>query len=251
MDHQDQKESKFMKTFASILFFFLCLFLYTKFIGPFPFAVNSVQTTQNNLFQVTGQGSVSAIPDTAQVTFGVTKQAPTVQDAQQQVNLVSAKMQDAIKKLGISTKDMSTTDYNVNPLYTNGSTISSYSVTQTIQLKVQPIEKINQVIDAATANGANIVGQVTFGFTDTKLQQLEDEARKSAVAKAKTKAQSLAQASGVRLGTIINIEENNPQSPIVMPLGGGLGAKAESAPTQISPGTSTVTSTITLSYQIY
>lgn len=242
-------------TIATILFFFLCLFLYTKFLGPFPFAVNSVQTTKTDLFQVTGQGSATAVPDTAHISFGVTKQATTVQDAQNQTNTVVNAILDALKKLGINTKDLKTTNYSVNPNYNFNAgtqTITGYTVTQNIDLKVQPLDKVNESIDTITKNGANLVGQVSFGFTDDKEQQLENEARKDAVTKARSKAESLSKAAGVHLGNVINIQENPQETPIIMPMAvQGKVVNDQSAPTQITPGTSTITTSVTLSYQLY
>lgn len=242
--------------FGVILFTFFCLFLYTKFIGPIPFAVNSIQTTKTDLFQVTGEGSATAIPDTAHISFGVTKQASSVQDAQNQTNSAVNSILDALKQMGVNTKDLKTTDYSVSPNYNfNGSsqTINGYSVTQTIDLKVQPLDKLNKILDTITQNGANIVGQVSFGFTDDKQQQLEDQARADAVAKAKAKADSLAKASGIHLGSIVNLTETNNIPPI-RPIPMAVGLKAEdtnATPTQITPGSASVTSTITLSYQLY
>lgn len=244
------------KVIAAILFFFLCLFLYTKFLGPFPFAVNSVTTTKQDLFQVTGEGSATAVPDTAHISFGVTKQSTTVADAQNQTNTAINNVLDALKQMDVSTKDIKTTDYSVNPNYNfdgSSQTIIGYTVTQNIDLKVQPLDKVNKVLDTITKNGANLVGQVSFGFTDTKEQQLEDQARKDAVMKAKAKADSLAKAAGVHLGSIINIQENNAQPPVIMPLRAAGAEKItdQSVPTQVTPGTATVTTSITLSYQLY
>lgn len=216
-----------------------------------PFSVNAVQTTKTDLFQVTGQGSVTAVPDTANISFGVTKQASTVTDAQNQTNIAIKNIQDALAKMGVTTNDIKTTSYNVNPNYTNSQTISGYTVTQNIDLKVEPLSKVNQVIDTITQNGANIVGQVNFGFTDSKQQQLEQEARQGAVNDAKEKANALAKAAGVVLGPIINIQENNPQSPIGVPFVAQAKVADASAPTSVTPGESTVTTSITLSYQLY
>lgn len=242
-----------MKTiFGAILFFFLCLFFYTKFFGTFPLTINSVQTTKTDLFQVTGEGSSTAVPDTATISFGVTKQAATVKDAQDQTNSTVKDIQDALQKQGVDSKNIKTTNYSLNPNYTPSGQINGYSVTQNIDLKIQPLDGVNKAIDTVTTNGANLLGQVSFGFTDEKKQQLEDEARKDAVTKAKAKADSLARASGIHLGNIINVVENTDQPGLIMPL--ALQAKREdsaSIPTQVTPGTATIHSTITLSYQLY
>lgn len=241
------------KIIAAILLFFACLFVYTKLFGPFPFAVNSVQTTKQDLFQVTGQGSATAVPDTAHISFGVTKQAATVADAQNQTNTVVNAILAALKKLGINTKDLKTTNYSVNPNYSSSQTITGYTVTQNIDVKVQPLDKANQAIDTITKNGANLVGQVTFGFSDDMQKKLEDQARKDAVTKAKAQAQSLSQAAGVHLGPIINISENpTTPEPLVRPMAlEGKVQDTNTAPTEITPGTSEITTSVTLSYQLY
>jgi len=237
---------------GAILFFFLCLFLYTKFLGPFPFSVNSIQTTKTDVFQVDGQGSATAVPNSANISFSVTKQATNVQDAQNQTNSTVQKVLDGLKQDGIDAKDIKTTNYSLSPNYTVNSTISGYSVTQSIQLHLEPLDKTNNAIDTITSNGGNNIGQVDFGFDDATQASLEDKARKDAVEKAKAKAESLARASGIRLGPIINVVESSNTIPRPVPL--MMNAKAgagESQPTQVTPGESTISTSVTLSYQIY
>lgn len=244
------------KLIAAILFFFLCLFVYTKLAGPIPFLVNSVQTTKTDTFQVSGDGSATGVPNTATVSFGVTKQAATVADAQNQTNTAINSIMDKLKSLGIDTKNIKTTDYNVNPNYNFGDSqsISGYTVTQTVEVKVDPLDTVNKTLDIITAAGANIVGKVSFGFDDATQQTLEDEARQDAVKAAKAKADSLAKAAGIHLGNIINVTENqNTPGPIVFNAAAKLGAGAgeNATPTQVTPGENTITTTVTLSYQIY
>ena len=244
------------KLIAAILFFFLCLFVYTKLAGPIPFTVNSVQTTKSTTFDVSGDGKATGVPNTATISFGVTKQASTVADAQDQTNAAINSIMDKLKTLGIDTKNIKTTDYNVNPNYNfgNSQSISGYTVTQTVQVKVDPLDKVNKTLDAITAAGANLVGQVSFGFDDATQQKLEDQARADAVKIAKAKAESLAKAAGIRLGSIINITENvNTPMPILMNTAAkvGLGAGESAQPSQVTPGENSITTTVTLSYQIY
>lgn len=58
-----------------IVFTFLCLFAYTKLLGPIPFSVNSITTTKSNLFTVQGTGEATAVPDTALLYLGVEKKS--------------------------------------------------------------------------------------------------------------------------------------------------------------------------------
>lgn len=240
--------------FFTILFIFLFLFLYIKLSGPIPFFINSLQTTKTSMFQVTGEGKTTAVPDTAMISVGVTQKSQTVQDAQVKTNRLANKIIEDIKKLGIEEKNIKTVNYSVNPDYDylRGQRITGYTVSQNLEIKVKPIEKVNKVIDTATLDGANLVQGATFIFSDEMQKNLEDAARKQAVNNAKAKAESLANVAGIRLGRIIDVSES--YQPVPMPLRSNVGlggAKEEDTSTNITPGQNTVDITVTLSYETY
>lgn len=244
----------FMKPIYIIVFFFLALFVFLKVNGPVSFFVNGVQTTKTDLFHAQGMGKVSGVPNTALLSFSVNKTALTVANAQDQTNRTVANIIDALKKLGIDAKDIKTTNYSVNPQYDNynQNTIIGYGVSQDLELKVQPIDKANKAIDAATANGATNVYAGAYTFDDATLKQLQQKAREQAVQDAKAKAASLAQAAGIHLGRIVDVAEDNayPQ-PIRYNTLMGAAKTADSQPTNITPGQNEITSNVTLSYEVY
>jgi len=241
---------EFKTALLTTIAIFIVFFLYTKFVGPIPFSVNSVQTTKTDLFTVDGIGEATAVPDTALISLGVTKTASTVLDAQNQTNNVANKLVSDLKKLGIADKDIKTTNYSVYPNYEylNGQQkINGYTVTQNLEARIKPIELANKAIDTATADGANMVGGVTFVLNDQAQKQLEEKARKQAIQNAKEKAQSIASAAGIKLGDIINVQENSNQPqprPLMSAVAGG---GTEQKSTTLTPGENTVTINITLS----
>lgn len=201
-----------------------------------------------------GEGEASATPDTAQITLGVTKTADTVQDAQNQVNQIANQITADVKSLGVTDNDIKTENYTVSPQVDFSSPAqkpTGYTVSEDVVVKVKPIEKANQVIDNATGDGANIVDGTQFVFDDQTQNELENKARSQAIENAKEKAQNIARESGITLGRLVNVQENN-QSPIKpLPLAVGL-AKPDIAnvtPTQLNPGQNTVNSTVTLFYE--
>ncbi len=230
--------------------FFVLLFSFTKIFGPIPFAVNSVITTKSTTFDVVGEGKVTASPDVALVTVGIQANGQTVKQAQDQINTTINKVSDVIKKLEIDSKDIKTTNYNVNPTYdySNGQKITGYSASTNLSIKVRQLEKANSVIDNATANGANQIGGISFEIDDPT--KLENEARQKAVDEAKKKAADAAKIAGFKLGRIINYSENSGGfSP--MPLRAMSADKAiGGVPTQVEPGSSEIVITVTLSYEI-
>lgn len=239
-------------TISTILIFFLALFAYTKLAGPVPFSVTSTTTTKADVFSVTGEGKVTVTPDIAVVSAGVQAQGATVKAAQDQLNRAINSVSDSVKKLGIESRDIQTTGYNIYPTYDYNSgrqRITGYQAGSTLTIKIREIDKANSVIDAATAAGANQVGGVNFEVEDkTKAQ---NEAREKAVAQAKQKARDAAKIAGFTLGRIINYSENFGGEPRPVPLMAkteGLGGS--DALTQIEPGSSEITVTVTLSFEI-
>ncbi len=235
----------------TILFIFLGLFIYTKFAGPIPFSVNSIQTTKTNLFTVSGTGKVTGIPDTALLSIGVTKTGSTVAIAQNQTNTAVNKIIEDLKKLGILEKNIKTTNYSVNPNYDfarGGQNITGYTVTQTLEAEITPIDIANKAIDTATADGANLIGGITFTFNDKTKADLENKARTEAVKMAKGKAQSLANATGIRLGRIVDVQESNGFEPRPIMMAQSL-ETGKTADTQLQPGENSITINITLSYE--
>lgn len=224
-------------------------------------------------FTVQGTGTVKAEPDQAEISFTVNKTAPKLQDAQDQANKATNAMVEAVKKLGVDKKDIKTSNYSSYPNYatqdqvqpaqtmmlkirpeTSPQTIESYTVTENVTISISDQSKVNTVIDAVTKEGAENISGPNFTFSDTKQKSLQAQARDKAIADAKEKAQSLAQASGIRLGKLTSVQEG---------YGGGIGirpmlfdAKADtgtvsSAPTEINPGQNEVSDSVTLSYETY
>lgn len=224
--------------------FFILLFIYTKLFGPIPFSVNSVTTTKSQTFDVVGEGKVSAAVDVANLSVGARAQAPSVKEAQDQINAVINKVSEAIKSIGIDSKDIQSANYNINPDidYSQGSQrIKGYTANTTLSIKVRDITKANDVIDTATKNGANEVSGINFAVDDK--EKAENQAREKAVTDAKRKAEAASKIAGFKLGRIVNYSENFGDFPRPVLL--------EAQKTQIEPGSSEIVVTVTLSYEIY
>ena len=220
-----------------IIFFFVALFAYVELAGPIPFSINSVTTSKSDTFNVTGEGKVSVSPDIAVVSAGITADGVTVKAAQDQINTVIKKVSDVIKSLGVDSKDIKTTNYSINPKidYQSGTQrITGYTANTTLTIQVKDLDKINQV------NG------VQFDVEDRT--KAENEAREKAVSDAKKKAENAAKAAGFSLGRLINYQENTGEPPIMLQRSGAL--TADVAETQVEPGSTEITVSVTLSYEV-
>lgn len=255
--------NEFKRPIVIAIIFFLGLFLYTHLVGPISFSVNNVNTNKADFFTAQGKGEVSAVPDSATAYLGVTATGTTVAEAQNKTNELSTKVINSIMSQGISEKDIKTTNYSINPNYGSGepvpmmypvrgggNNITGYTVSQNLEIKISPIDKLNKVVDAATTAGANEVQGANFTFSDSLLKKLQNEARQEAVSDAKDKANSLAQASGIHLGRIVNVVESD--QGVFMPMAAGVAEKSDqSNPTNITPGQNTVTINVTIYYDTF
>lgn len=241
-----------MKNIAgAIIVFFLCLFAFTKFAGPIPLSLSSVTTTKSDTFSVSGEGKVSMIPDIAVVDIGVAAEGSTVSQVQQQLNQNMNAISNSIKRIGVDSKDIKTSNNNISPTYDYQSSparIKGYQANSNLTIKVRKIDSANAVIDAATANGANRIDGISFDVDDkTKATNL---AREEAVKDAKSKAQAAAKAAGFRLGKIINYSEGGGAGPRPIMLEKSAMLADSGAPTQVEPGSSELIVNVTLSYEI-
>lgn len=240
--------------FFTVLFILVGIFLYTRLAGPIPFSISSVQTSKSNLFSVTGTGKATAVPDTALISFGITKTSPNVLDAQSQVNNIINKITTDLKNLGIEDKNIKTTNYSVYPnydYYSGRQNANGYTVSQNIEVRIKPIDKANKALDIVTTDGGNIVGGISFVLDDATQKQLQNKARADAIKEAKEKAQNLSGLSGLRLGRIVDVQEGASFQPRpIMATEKAVGAPSQDS-TNLNPGENIVTSTITLSYETY
>lgn len=237
---------------GAVVVFFIGLFVYTKLAGPMPFSVSSVVTTKSDTFTVSGEGKTTVVPDIAVVSAGVQAQGASVKKVQQELNSKINKVTESIKKLGIDARDIRTANYNLSPMYDYKSgtqKITGYQANSTITVKVRNIDRANDVVDSATANGANEVGGISFDVEDKT--KAENEARTQAVEAAKKKAEAAAKTAGFSLGRVINYSENDGTAPRpVLMMAKSEGARDAGAPTQIEPGSSEISVTVSLSYEI-
>lgn len=243
-----------IKTVAVVFVVAIVLHFYSLFGAGFP--INQVVTQKDEVFSVTGEGRVSATPNSANISLGVASEASTALLAQEQANQAMSRVIESIKAQDIDEADIETTDYTIFPQYGLGSDetarrIIGYNVNINLRVHIRDLDKLNSVIDSATAAGSNQIGNIELVVNDEVRKNLLKQAREEAVAEAKEKAQTLASAAGVTLGRVINVAESEPATPPVpLQAEAALDITRVGAPTQIEPGTTEVVSQITIFYEI-
>lgn len=247
-----ESSKDYLKPFLLVLFGFILVFAYSKFGPSLPL---QILTQEKGLpLVVSAEGKSVFTPNEATINLGVQDSGKDLLLAQAAVNSRSKKVLDMLKNMGIKEEDIKTTSYNASPQLDYGSPeplISGYNITINYDVKVKDLAKVNSILGQATANGANLVGGVSFDADDaTKLVET-NKAREEAVKNAKDKAQGLAKAAGITLGKLINISEDQSSlRPVPFAQNVSLDSKTTTSNPQVQPGTNEVDLTVTLTYEI-
>lgn len=162
---------------------------------------------------VSADGEARVAPDVAIVRLGVSAQAPTARDVQDQVNRTAGAILDAVRKLGIPADHIQTSELNLGPVYGQGRPgsepqepkIVGYQASNVVSVQVEQLDQTGPVIDAGLGAGANRLEGVSFGLRDDRQARAAALAR--AVEEARAKAEVLAGALKVRLVRILEVGE--------------------------------------------
>ena len=223
--------------------------------SPINSVVGAAVTDQPHI-SVHGTGIVSAKPDMANLQIGVQIQNTSLATAQGDA---ATKMDAAMKQLkaaGVDEKDISTAQYNVEPVmdYSQQNApprVTGFRVTNILNVKIRDIAKAGKVIDDLVGAGANTVYGLSFGFSDPTA--LMKQAREQAMNDAKTKAGELASLGGVGLGTPLVIDDSGANVPPVImdavnkSMGAGM---APDAATPVNPGQQEIRVEVNVVYAI-
>lgn len=207
-------------------------------------------------FSVTAEGSVFAVPNVAEIRLGVTtRDVASAEEATKENVEKMNKVIDAIKDEGVEAADIKTTNYNLYPNYNytrdSGRELTGWNLDQTVTVKIRDLDATGDVLAAATRAGANQAGGVQFTIDDE--DQLKADARNEAIQKAQLKAQDIADVSGIDLGDVINVYENEGFYPgPIYARAEGFGASFdEGIPSpDIQPGENEVKVSVTLVYEV-
>ena len=206
------------------------------------------QTALPAAISVTGEATVSAAPDLAQIEAGVTSEAKTAREASEANNAAMGKVLQALKGAGIAEKDFQTSRLSLQPQSAPNrpgpSAVVGYRASNRVTIRLRDVTKLANVIDTLVGAGANDIGGINFMVSNAS--KLLDEAREQAVADARRKAEIYAKAAGVTLGAPLSISEEGSPGP--MPYRKMAVGMAASAP--VAQGEETLQMTVSVSWAI-
>jgi uncharacterized protein YggE len=220
-----------------------------------PTTINQAAPENIRTLNVNGIGQVDLTPDIAYIYIGVHDEAATASEAVNANKTHTNSVIAAIKKAGVAEKDIRTSNFSIWPSqqYSPEGKVTGtiYMVDNSVYITVRDLNNLGNLLDDAITAGANSVNSITFDVAD-KTEAVKT-ARAKAVEDAKLQAQELADAAGISLGSVQNINfydnSSNP-SPVYGGKGGGGGAMAADVAVPIQPGQLTISVTVSITYSI-
>jgi uncharacterized protein YggE len=202
-------------------------------------AAQGAPVTDQAHISVHGTGIVTAKPDMATIQLGVQIQDVSLNKAQTDAASKMDAIMSQLKSAGIDEKDISTSQYNVEPVmdYRDNQppVVTGYRVTNIVSVKARDLTKLGKMIDDVVGSGANSLYGISFGFADPTA--LMRQAREEAMKDARAKAEQLAQLGGVGLGAPLIIDDGGSSvPPVAVPMATAEKSLAAGAATPISPG---------------
>ena len=191
--------------------------------------------------KVTGSAVLELKPDRAAITLGVVTKALKAREAAKQ-NAAAMTKVIKVMKAALGPKDsLQTVGYSLSAYYewdkaTRKNVFKGYQASNQVRVTTAQVKRVGELLDAATGAGANSINGPSWFVADSAAAKLKTQAM--AVADAKSQAENLAKAAGVKLGPVRSMvtgasaQRSNRRAPERM-----LMAKAApAAPTPAEPG---------------
>lgn len=204
-----------------------------------------------NTITVSGYGEANAAPDAASVDIGIEIVGENVPSAFAEANTILRRIVEAVSALGIAAEDIRTSNLSIygDSGFGGGMEMMSvrqFRVSNTVNIVVRDISKIEAVLDAAIAAGATNVYGLNFILSNPSA--VEQEARVAAMADARARAEQLAAIVGAQLGDAIIISEGGLSG--VFPQARGFDMAMGSGGAFVSPGQSSVSVSVQVTYTL-
>ena len=209
---------------------------------------------QDRTIAVDGTAETYVKPDTASVSFSITKKAPTTDAAMDSVNQRMNQLVSDLGAVGVEEKDIKTTNYSVQPQYSynDGEQVfEGYRVTQSVKVVIRDIADVSDVL--ATVNSADVdnVSQLVFYVDDD--EAVQEQLREEAIDDAKKNADKLAGDLGVKLDEIVGYHDGSTPPPIQPMYRGDVmmaETQSDTAPAVVPTGENQFVSNVTVIYKI-
>ena len=214
---------------------------------------SSTTSSQQEGIWVTGEGKIFATPDIVTLRLGIEAQEESVAQAQTEAVEAMNRVMAALTDNGVDENDIQTQYFSIHQVTKwdrdrEEEVVTGYRVSNMVTAKIRDVDKAGTIIDAVALAGGDStrVDNINFSIDDPSVYY--EQARAEAIAKAKAKAEQIAELAGVSLGKPTYISEGIQSPPISTR--GAIYEMEAAMPTPISPGEIELTLTIQVAYAI-
>ncbi len=198
-----------------------------------------------------GQAIVTARPDRAFVTIAAESRSKNSAEAQKQNAAAMTAVLQKIEQSGVPKDAVRTVGYDLHPEfdYANGrQTFRNYLARNTVEVRLDDIDRVGIVIDAAAAGGATTITGIRFDVRNRAA--LERDALRQAVADARSRADAAAAGAGASVDRVVRIEEEAHFEPPRPMMRMAAQAVERDVSTPVEPATIEIQSRVTLTVSI-
>ena len=194
-----------------------------------------------------GEGLVQAVPDRAWITITAESRAGNPRDAQRRNADAMTPVIDKLRTAGIPAEAIRTVGYDLQQEWdyvNNQRTSRGYVARNTIEVRVDAIDRIGELLEMTVGSGATSVGGVRFDLKNRA--KLERDALRLAVEDARARADAAAAGAGRSIDRVLRIDAQSGGAPVPMPRVAMLREQAASDAPPIAAGQMEIRVQVTL-----
>ena len=214
---------------------------------------------------VSGEGTISRAPDTAQIMLAIDTSNAVAQTATTDNNSRFNDLRNRLHDIGIADDAIRTLSYNVNnfmpqpvpmgaspmrPAPYPGGQGSGFTVNRQVQITLKNLDLVGKVVDAAVA--ANVTNIYNVGFSISDYRAVYAQALRDAVLDAQGQAKAMASAANMHVVRITAMQSGGyyPRPIMMRAMAPGMPPPAPIATEIQPPGPMDVHANVTITYVI-
>jgi uncharacterized protein YggE len=188
---------------------------------------------ESGRIRVIGRASQEVAPDFASVEIGVESRGATPAAALDAASQAAKGIVATAKEMGVAEADIGTSAVTLQPRIKNvrlpdgtmGEREDGYTASNRVRVRLAEMGKLGDLMRRTLDSGANRIQGISFGLRDPAAADAAVQV--AAVKDAKAQAERIAEATGVKLGSVIAIDSPpRTESPRPMPYGLAMKAAA-------------------------
>jgi uncharacterized protein YggE len=206
------------------------------FASVVAFAQNTSSAITPNTIYIGADGKYEAAPDTAVITFGISAQEATSQDAYSHAAKSAEQIRELLRKNGIDPKTAEIGYFSLQPVYDYKNPkrkLIAYRGNSSVTLKLKDFSKVGPILQGLA--DLDITDNQQISYILDNIDEGKVKAAQDALQRAKQEAAAVAIAGGRALGEMVYVSVDTFEPPRPMPMAYArlsAGVAAQAAPTE-------------------